>query len=69
MLKTQLITVCKTVIFDGSYNSDAQIGNYYDKGSRIAVDEDGNYYIIAFHRHIEQGFNNYIFLISTSAAY
>ncbi|NLO00380.1 MAG: hypothetical protein GX125_08995 [Bacteroidales bacterium] len=58
----------KTVIFNGEYDYEYKNGNYYDNGSRIAVDEAGNYYIMAWHRYYEPGYNGYNIKIKTSTS-
>jgi hypothetical protein len=40
----------KNVIYNGYYSYTEKMGYYYDKGSRIAVDPSGNYYIITHQR-------------------
>ncbi len=63
-------TFVKTVIYNGYYSNVDKEGYYYNKGSRIAVDPSGNYYIIAHQdrRKDYPGTHEYRLVIKTSMA-
>ena len=47
----------KTIIYDGKYESmgfGSYKGNYYEKGSRITLDETGQYYIFSHHYYYDR---------------